>query len=219
MGFYRNVQLFSSGSLLILIFQILLVALTRGLLDTVYAGMHTMQLLFIPIIFAWYGMAYASKSFHNDETYKWQNGIVIFILMFSGATDILFSQIIFVTETFNPFPALHVVGILLLIAGHGTLAAAFLFLNKTELYKLYLDDKIQKAPGLELTIGHAFFALTYTAFLISAQGNTAIANIFYTGGIVLAVIAVLVASVGYLKLNILFKAYPYIFVQEEDFGN
>ena len=98
------------------------------------------------------------------------------------------------------------------------LATGFYYLVRKELYNLYLNDRILKEPKAELPIAYVGLTISYVFFLISSLlTDAALIDIFNLVGIGVAIIFSIVSVIGYLRLNILFKAYPLIFQSDEDF--
>ncbi|MHA1778686.1 MAG: hypothetical protein ACTSYN_03850, partial [Candidatus Heimdallarchaeaceae archaeon] len=184
-------------------------ALTKGFLDTTFPGMHTAQLLYFPILIGLIGMAYAAKQFGQDEIYPWHYSNQIFLLILGGSVAIALGQVLFITETNNPNLGVHTSGIVCLILGHILLAIGFYYLVRKELYNLYLNDRILKEPKAELPIAYVGLTISYVFFLISSLlTDAALIDIFNLVGIGVAIIFSIVSVIGYLRLNILFKAYP-----------
>ncbi len=215
MSIYRNSKLYTSGSILVIFFYILLAIFTSGLALAVFGGWDPSQILYAPILIGLVGMGKAALNFSKESEFAWERGKLIAILIFIGSGILLLGLLLLIFTTWNDIEVLVYLGDIGLILSCIVYAIGFFFLQK-QLAALYLKRVIVKYPNYFISIGFGVQSLAYTLLFINwfVSNETATATIVIAG-IVLAVISIIFLIVGFIPVNIAFRAYPYLVENEE----
>lgn len=210
---YKLSKFISSGSIMLLIFQILLIIFGRLLLNTIVIDFNQSHILYIPLILAYLGISYASYKFKTNKDYPWTLGKKIGIFIGSGSILMGIAQITFISITETGSILLYYLAFLMMIGTYCLLGYGF-YLLITQMEELWAEDYIIKEPKIFLPLGHLGLALVYLLYLISyiiLRINESLALFFSLIGIAGALFFSIISFIGYIRLNLAFRAYPMMF--------
>ena len=224
MSLYRNSKFFASGSILVVFFYVILgillyfmsgaIIISFGLFD-VLNGLDASQLLYAPIIIGLAGMGKAALNFRNEREFAWERGKQIAIFIFVGSGILLLGLFLLILKEWVNTDILIYLGGICLILSSIAYAIGFFFLQK-QLASLYLKRVIVKYPKYYLSIGFGAQSLAFTLFFISwLISNEAVTEIINIVGIGITAITIILLSIGFIPINIAFRAYPHLVENEE----
>ncbi|MCK5141150.1 MAG: hypothetical protein KAQ70_03070 [Candidatus Heimdallarchaeota archaeon] len=224
MSIYRNSKFFASGSILVAFFYVILGILLYfisggyiiaiGLFDVI-GGWDASQILYAPIIIGLAGMGKAALNFSNESEFTWERGKQIAIFIFAGSGILLLGLLLLILTEWVITDILIYLSGTFLILSNIVYAIGFFFLQK-QLAALYLKRVIVRYPKYFISIGFGVQAISYTLFFINwFISNEIVTATIEIAGIVLAVISILLLIVGFIPINIAFRAYPHLVENEE----
>ncbi len=212
---YRSSKFYTSGSILVIFFYILLGIFTSGLALAVFGGWDPLQILYAPILIGLVGMGKAALNFSEESEFAWERGKLIAVLIFVGSGILLLGLLLLISATWIDTEVLVYLGDIGLILSCIVYAIGFFFLQK-QLASLYLKRVIAKYPKYFISIGFGVQSLSYTLFFINwFISNETITATIVIAGIVLAIISILFLIIGFIPINIAFRAYPHLVENEE----
>ena len=215
MSIFRNSKYYTSGSILVIFFYILLGIFTSGLALAVFGGWDPSQLLYAPILMGLVGMGKAALNFSKESEFAWERGKLISTFISVGSVILLLGLLLLILTTWIDTEILVYLGDIGLILSCIVYAIGFFFLQK-QLASLYLKRVIVKYPKYYISIGFGVQSLSYTLFFINwFISNETVTATIVIAGIVLAVISILFLIVGFISINIAFRAYPHLVENEE----
>ncbi len=210
---YKLAKFISSGSIMLLIFQILLIIFGRFLLNTIVIDFNQSHILYIPLILAYLGISYASYRFKTNNDYPWTLGEKIGLFIASGSILIGIAQITFVSITETGSIILYYLAFLMMVGAYCLLGYGF-YLLIDQMEELWAEDYIIKEPKIFLPLGHFGLALVYLLFLISyiiLRIHENLALFFSIIGIAGVLFFSVINVIGYIRLNLAFRTYPMMF--------
>lgn len=215
MSIHRNSKLFTSGSILVIFFYILLGIFTYGLAFSVFGGWDPSQILYLPIFFGLIGMGSAALKFSKESEFAWERGKWIAVFIFMGSGVLLLGLLLLIITTWINSEILVYLGDMGLILSCIVYAIGFFFLQR-EMASLYLKRVIVKYPKFFISIGFGVQSLSYTLFFINwfISNETVTATIEIVG-IVFAAISIILLSIGFIQVSMAFRAYPHLVENEE----
>ncbi len=224
MSLHRNSKFFASGSILVVFFYVILGILlyfmsggyiiANGLFDVLY-GLDASQILYAPIIIGLAGIGKAALNFRNESEFAWERGKQIAIFIFVGSGILLLGLFLLILIEWIVTDILIYLGGICLILSSIAYTIGFFFLQK-QLASLYLKRVIVKYPKHFLSIGFGVQSLSFTLFFISwLISNEAVAVIINIIGIGITAVAIILLSIGFIPINIAFRAYPHLVENEE----
>jgi len=224
MSIYRNSKFFANGSILVIFFYIILgiflyfisggYIIANSLFDVI-SGLDSSQLLYAPIIFGLAGMGKAALNFRKEREFAWERGKQIAILIFAGSGILLLGLFLLILKEWVENEFLIYLGCISLILSNIAYAIGFFFLQK-QLASLYLKRVIVKYPKYYISIGFGVQSLAYTLFFISwLISNKAVATIINIVGIGITAVTIILLCIGFIPINIAFRAYPHLVENEE----
>ena len=127
----------------------------------------------------------------------------------------LLGLLLFILKEWVDSDILIYLGGISLILSSIAFAIGFFFLQK-QMAHLYLKRVIVKYPKYYLSIGFGVQALAYLLFFISSfiSNQTAVETINIVGIGITAVVIILLIM-GFIPINIAFRAYPHLVENEE----
>ena len=224
MSIYRNSKFFASGSILVAFFYVILGILLYfisggyiiaiGLFDVI-GGWDASQILYAPIIIGLAGMGKAALNFSNESEFTWERGKQIAIFIFAGSGILLLGLLLLILTEWVITDILIYLSGTFLILSNIVYAIGFFFLQK-QLAALYLKRVIVKYPKYFLSIGFGVQSLAYILFFISSfisiESVSVTMNIV---GIGITAVAIILLCIGFIPINIAFRAYPHLVENEE----
>ncbi|NPD87640.1 MAG: hypothetical protein HGN29_02885 [Asgard group archaeon] len=214
----QSAKFISSGSLMISAFYVLLAIFSYGLRDTSISGISAIQILFIPIIISFIGIAFASYNLGFDSDEPWERGKIIAVLITISIILLLVAQISLIVAGVDDDGkiirvAFFYIGDILMIISSIVFSLSFFFFRK-QLLTLYFKKIIVKHPNFLPTISFALQAVAYCLFFGASftQGDVLI-GIDLTG-IIISAISVLLLIGGLIPVNISFRAYSHLLDDE-----
>ncbi len=216
---HQSSKFIANSGLLILFFYILLAIFTFGLIQTSLPGLNVSQLMYIPIIAGFLSIGWAAYNFSFDNIEKWEKGKIIFILILISSFSLILAQVFLIiagsdTEGLPNYFSLYYFGISLMIISSLLFGVSFFFLRH-QLKKLYFKKIIIRYPGFYLIAGFGFQTIAYSLFLISFVVNiTDVQGIIDIIGVSIVAASLLLFALGFIQLNISFRAYPHL-VEDE----
>jgi len=214
-------KFFTSGTMMVFIFYIILAIFSVGLRNTSLPGITAIQLLFLPIIIGIVGIGWGAYNFTYDEKEPWKNGKEIFFLVLIGVALLILGQIALIIAGYDETlemairPSYFIVGNSLMILSCIVLAVGFFFLRK-QLLELYFKKIFIKNPNLFIVFSYIVQVVAYSLFFtayFTTQGNTQ--AILDGIGIGLVGIALIFLLVGFIPINISFRTYPHLVEDEK----
>lgn len=214
----QSIKFFTSGSLMFIVFYLLLGVFSFGLRDTSLPGLSAIQILFIPIIIAVGGIGYASYNFGFDPKEPWDKGKLIAILIAVSAALLIIAQVSLIAAGADEdgFPirlSLFYIGDIMMIISCISFGVSFFFLRK-QLFSLYLKKIIIKNPNVMVIGSFALQAVAYCLFFGAFFTAGDVQTSIDLAGIVIAALAVLLLIGGFIPLNISFRAYAHLLEDE-----
>ncbi|MHA1303010.1 MAG: hypothetical protein ACTSQE_13730 [Candidatus Heimdallarchaeaceae archaeon] len=211
---YKYAKMIRNGGNLILFFYFLLLIFSNALLSIPYQGFNASFILYIPIIVALIGIGLAAKGFEQDSEAKWVRGKRIFQIFVVSSSLIFLSFIFFTIQEVIISDILEITGLIAIAFANLGLAFGF-YLLKEELEIQYENEKIIKKPDNLMTISFFLQALAYVMLLISyIQTYFTKLTLFDLLCMILAVLSLILMVISTIKLNVSFRAYPYLFEEE-----
>lgn len=224
MSIYRNSKFFASGSILVAFFYVILGILlyfisggyiiANGLFDVI-SGWDASQILYAPIIIGLAGMGKAALNFRNEKEFAWERGKQIAVFILAGSGILLLGLLLLILKEWVITDILIYVGGICLILSNIAYSIGFLFLQK-QLAALYLKRVIVKYPKYFLSIGFGVQSLAYILFFISSFISIeSVAVTINIVGIGITAVAIVLLCIGFIPINIAFRAYPHLVENEE----
>ncbi len=224
MSLERNSKFFTSGSILVIFFYVILgillyfvsgaIVIVDGLSE-VLSGLDASQILFVPIIIGLAGMGRAALNFSKEGEFEWERGKHIAISILAGSGILLLGLFLFILKEWVDSDILIYLGGIGLILSSIAFAIGFFFLQKQLAY-LYLKRVIVKYPKYYLPIGFGVQALAYILFFISSFiSSEAVVETINIVGIGITAVVIILLIIGFIPLNIAFRAYPHLVENEE----
>ncbi|MBY8999764.1 MAG: hypothetical protein KGD64_02515 [Candidatus Heimdallarchaeota archaeon] len=216
MSLYRGSKLFSNGSLLLIFFYILLGIFTYGLSFSVFGGWDPSFILYVPIIIGIAGMGTASLNFSKEKEFTWERGKQVALFIFLGSGILFLSILLLILVEWVDYDVIVYIGDVGLILSCIAYAVGFFFLQR-QLAFLYLKRVIVRYPKYYATIGFGVQAFAYAVFFINwfFTENAIITATLVIIGIVFAAISIILIAMGFIQINIAFRAYPHLVENEE----
>jgi len=214
MNKYQSSNLIKNGGLLIAFFYLFLILLNKCMLTVPYQGFNGINLLYFVIVTGILGIGYASKEFSLNKETKWKYGQKSWIFSIVGSLSILFSLLFFATQEIKKSDVLEILGLIFMIIGNLFCATEFFYL-KQDLSVKHEEEKVIKKPDYFMSVGFLLQALTFLIILIRYI-------LFYFSYFTildiiagsLAIISLFFFFFSAVKLNVIFRAYPYLYEEE-----
>lgn len=224
MSLERNSKFFTSGSILVVFFYVILgillyfisgaIVITFGLFG-VLNGLDASHILYAPIIIGLAGMGKAAQNFRNEKEFAWERGKQIAIFILAGSGILLLGLFLLILTEWIIIDILIYLGGIFLILSSIAFTIGFFFLQK-QLATLYLKRVIVKYPKYYLTIGFGVQSLAYILFFISSFITIeSVAQTINIVGIGLIAVVIILLGMGFIRINIAFRAYPHLVENEE----
>lgn len=215
MSIHRGAKFYTSGSLLVMFFYVLLAVFTIGLSFAVVGGLDVTQLLYVPILIGISGMGVGALIFSREEEFQWKEGKKIAWFIFIGSGLLVIAHLFFIIAGIVDNITLVYPGDVCLILSTLSYSISFYFLQRQMAF-LYLKKVIIKYPNYYVFIGFIVQAIAYLIFSINwfIQDEVAVATLEIIG-IVFAGISILLLVIGFIPINIAFRAYPHL-VEDEN---
>ncbi len=215
----QNSKIVANSGLLIVFFYVILGILSFGFLKISLPGMKVEQLLIIPIIAGILGFARAAQIFSVDELISWEKGKTIFYSLVISSAILVLSQVFLITAGVDSegLPirlSLYYIGSITLILSACSFAVSFFFVRQ-QLSILYFKKVVIRHPGIYLIAGYIFQVITHCIFFASFfVTNPDIQGITDIVGMATAAASILLLIIGFIQINISFRAYAHL-VEDE----
>jgi len=214
MNKYQSANLIKSGGFLLGFFYLFLILLNKAMLTVPYQGFNGMNFLYFVVITGILGIGYASKEFTLNKETKWKYGRKSWKFAIIGSSSIFVSLLLFAIQELGKSDVLEILGLLFMIIGNLACATEFFYL-KQDLALKFEEEKVIKKPDYFMSIGFLLQALTFLIILI--RYILFYFSYFTTLDIIagsFAIISLFFIFFAAIKLNITFRAYPYMYEEE-----
>ncbi len=99
MSLYRNAKFFTSGSILVIFFYIILGIFSYGFTFSVVGKWDPIQILYAPIILGLAGMGKAALNLSKEKEFAWEHGKQIALFIFVGSGLLLLGLLLLIITT------------------------------------------------------------------------------------------------------------------------
>ncbi|MFW9851993.1 MAG: hypothetical protein ACFFDS_03570 [Candidatus Thorarchaeota archaeon] len=160
---------FTSGTIIVFVFYVILAIFTLGLRNTSLAGISASQILYIPILIGIVGMGWGAYNFTYDDKEPWEKGRLISFFLIGGAVILFLGQISLIIAGFDEVQKVPIrlsyffIGNILMIISCIILAIGFVLLRK-QLLGLYFKKIFIKNPNAFVVFSYILQTLAYCLF-------------------------------------------------------